>query len=105
MIFRVSPELTLNIVNKGLNTPEIFKEEGSELRSYDKSSALVVVFMLSPSEVDGATEKSGGKKDTMHSCSTKNFEVILTLLTKVVVIYVRFLQVSLRVFSLEWALS
>ena len=62
----------------------------------------MATLVLSPSEADGTTEEDGGKKGTIDPCDTRGFEVILTLLTKVVAIYMRFFRISLRGLSLEW---
>ena len=57
--------------------------------------------MLSPFEVDGITEEGGGKGSTIYLYGAWGFEIILTLLTKVVAIHVRFSEISLQDLSLE----
>ena len=57
------------------------------------------------SEADGTTEKGGGKKGMIYSCGARGFKIILTLLTKMVAIYVRFSGVGFWGPSFEWALS
>ena len=59
---------------------------------------------VSPSEADSATEKCGGKRGTIYLCGAWSFEIILTLLTKVVAIHVRFSGIGLRDSSLKWPL-
>ena len=64
----------------------------------------MALLVLSPSEADETTEEGGGEGDTIHPCGAKSFEIILTLLTKVVVIHVRFSGIGLWGSSFEWVL-
>ena len=68
-------------------------EENFKLKLCDKSETLVAVFLLSLSEADGVIKKCDSKKDTVYSCCTWGFKVILTLLIKVIAIYTRFFQI------------
>ena len=104
MIQGVLPKLTSDTVNEGLGTPEILPKENLELWSRDGSGAFVVALVLSLSEADRTTEKGGGKGDTIYPCGAGGIKIILTLLTKVVVIHVRFSGISFWGPSLEWAL-
>ena len=60
--------------------------------------------MLNPSEADRITKKGGGEGGIIHPCGIGGFEIILTLLTKIIAIYVGFFGVSFWGPSLEWAL-
>ena len=53
----------------------------------------MAAFVLSPLDTDGATEESGYKQDAIYLSSTKNFEIIFTLLTKVVTFYMRLIPI------------
>ena len=64
----------------------------------------MAAFVLSPSEADRTTEKGSSKEGTIYPCDARSFEIILTLLTKVVAIHVRFSGIGFRGLSLEWAL-
>ena len=66
LILRILPKLTLNIINKNLRTLKIFTKKDFELKLYDKGCALVIVLVLSPSEVDEATKKYGSKKSMVY---------------------------------------
>ena len=68
LVLGVLPKLTSDAVNKGLRASEVFSEEGLELGPRDRSDALVAALVLSISEADGTTEKSGGKGGTIHPC-------------------------------------
>ena len=57
--------------------------------------------MLSPSEADKTTEEDGGERGKIHPYGAGGFEIIFTLLTKVVTIHVRFSGVGLQGPSLE----
>ena len=70
LILGVFPKLTPNIVNKGLKTSKVFLKIGFEVKLYDKSSVFMVALLLNFSEADGAIEKYGGKKGTIHFCDT-----------------------------------
>ena len=54
----------------------------------------MAALVLSSSEADGTTEKSGGEGGIIHPCGAGGFEIILTLLTKIVAIHMRFSGVS-----------
>ena len=64
----------------------------------------MAALVLSPSEADGTTEEGGGEGGTIHPYSIGGFEIIRTLLTKMIAIYVRFSGVGFWGFSLKWAL-
>ena len=57
LILEAPLKLAPDTVDKGLRAYEIFPEEGFELWPCNRSGALVVALVLSPSEADGATEK------------------------------------------------
>ena len=59
---------------------------------------------MSSSEADGTTEEGGGKGGTIHPRGVGGFEIILTLLIKMVVIHVGFSGVGFQNPSLKWAL-
>ena len=105
LVLEVLPKLTPNTINEGLGTPEILLEESLELWPRDKSGAFVAAFVLSPSKADGTTEEDGGKEGTIYLCGARDFEIILTLQTKIVAIHVGFFGVGFRGLSLEWALT
>ena len=90
------------MVNEGLRILEVLLEEGFELWPRDRSGALVAALVLSPSEADGATEEWGCKWGTIHPSGAWSFEMVLTLLTKVTAIHVRFFWIGLWGSSLKW---
>ena len=65
----------------------------------------MATLVLSLSEADRIIKEGSSKGGMIHLCCTKGFEIILTLLAKVVAIHVRFFGISLQGPSLEWALS
>ena len=65
----------------------------------------MTALVLSPSEADRTTEEGGGERGTIHSYSTGDFEMILTMLTKMVAIHVGFFEVGFQGPNLEWTLS
>ena len=105
LVLGVPSKLTPNVVDEGLRIPEVLSEEGFELWPRDRSGALVAALVLSPSEADGATEEWGCEWGTIHPGSAWSFEIVLTLLTKVIAIYVRFPWIGLRGSSLKWLFS
>ena len=94
LILGVFSKLIPNIVNKDLRIPKILLEKDFEFWPHDWSNALVAALVLSPSKVDGTMKKRGCKWGTIHSGSTWNFKMVLTLLTKVIAIHVRFPWIS-----------
>ena len=71
-------------------------EKGFELRPYDRGGTLVAAFVLSLFGADKATQERNGKRNTVYACGARGFEVIFTLLIKVVAIYVGFTLIDLR---------
>ena len=63
-----------------------------------------MALVLSPSEADRTMEEGGGEGGTIHPNDAWGFEIILTLLTTVVAIHVRFSRVGFRGPNLEWVL-
>ena len=105
LVLRVFSKLAPDTIDKSLGVPKVFLEEVLKLRPRDWSSAFMVALVLGPSETDGATEKNGGKENTIHFYGAWSLEIIFTLLTKVIAIYVRFSGIGLRGLSFEQALS
>ena len=102
LVLGVPSKLILDIVNEDLRILEIFLEKDFEFWLHDWSGALVAALVLSLSEVDGAMNKWGCKWGMIHPNGAWSFEMILTLLTKVIAIYVRFPWIGLRRSSLKW---
>ena len=96
LILGVPSKLAPNTIDKGLEVPKVLLEEVLELRPRDRSGAFVAALMLGSSEADGGTEEGGGEGGTIHFCGAWGLEIIFTLLTKVVAIYVRFSGIGLR---------
>ena len=65
----------------------------------------MVALVLSSSEADGATEEWSCKWGIIHPGNAWSFEMILTLLTKVIPIHMRFLWIGLQGSSLKWLFS
>ena len=101
LVLAVSFKLIPDAINKGLKVSKVFLKENLEVRLCNQSGALMPLLMLGPSGIDTAIKKCGGKSSIIHSCSVEGFEIILRLLTKVVVIYVRFSGISLQGFSFK----
>ena len=104
LVLGVLSKLTSDTVNKSLEAPEIFPEEGIEFWPRDGSDAFVTLLVLSLSKADGATEEDGGKRDMIHPYGAWGLKIIFILLTKVVAIHVRFSGIGFRGPSLKWAL-
>ena len=104
MVLGIIFKLTPNAINKSLGISKIFLEESLKVGPRDRSGALVAALMLGSSEANSATKEYGSKGGTIHPCGTSDFEIILTLLIKVVAIYVGFSGLSLRGPSFEWLL-
>ena len=64
----------------------------------------MAALVLGPFEADSATKECGGKQGTIHSCDAWCLKIIFTLLTKVIIIYVRFSGIDIWGPDLEWAL-
>ena len=61
----------------------------------------MAALILSRSEADGNTEEGCGKTDTIYPCGAAGFEIILTLLTKIVTIHVGFSGAGFQGLTLE----
>ena len=104
LVLEIPSELTSDAIDKRLRVPDIFLEKSLELWPRYRSGVFVVALMLGPSKVDGATGEDGGKQVMIHPGGTCCFEVIFTLLTKMVVGYVEFSGISFRGPGLKWAI-
>ena len=105
LVLKVLSKLTPDAIDKGLGVPKVLSNEVFELRSRDRSGAFVTALALGLSEADGATEKNSGKGATIYPCDAWSFEIILTLLTKVIAIHVRFSEIVFQGPSFKWMLS
>lgn len=68
MILGLLLKLIPNIVNKGLRAFKVPMKKSFELRLHNRGGTLVSALVLSLFEANGAMEKYGGKKRTVHSC-------------------------------------
>ena len=66
LILRVFFKLTLDTINKGLETFKVFIEENFELKLYNQSSILIAAFVLSLSEANKATKNGDSKKNIIY---------------------------------------
>ena len=96
LVLKIPSKLALGAINKDLGVPKVLLGKVLELKPRNQSGAFVVTLVLGASEADGATEKCSGKRSTINSYSAKSFEMILTMLTIVVAIHMRFFGISFR---------
>ena len=104
LVLGVSFKLTPDAIDKSLRVAKIISEEGLKLRSYNWSSALVAAPVMGLFEADMAAEECSGKQGIINPGSAWCLEIILTLLTKMVKVYVRFFRIGIQGFSIEWAI-
>ena len=104
LILVVPPKLTLDVVNKGLRASNVLSEEGFKFWPRDGNGAFVAALVLSLSEADRTMKEDDGKGGTIYPYGAWDFEIILTLLTKMVAIHVGFSGVGFRGSSLKWTL-
>ena len=95
LVLGVPSKLTPDTINKGLGAPKVLSEEDFELWLCDESGAFVASLVLGSSEADGTMEEGGGKGGTIHPCGAWSLEIIFTLLTKIVAVYMRFSEIGL----------
>ena len=81
-------ELAVNAISKSLIISGIFLKEVLELRSCHLVLSLKATFILVPLLDHQSAEKQSGKRDSIESIGSSSFEVIFTLLTKLVAIQV-----------------
>ena len=84
---------------------KVFSKEGFKVRLCDGNGVFITMFILNLFDINKATEKWGSKQDTNHPNSARGFEMVLTLLTKVVAFYVKLAPVGFQDPSLKKALS
>ena len=104
VVLKISSKLAPDAINKGLGVSEIFLKEGLELKLCKWSGVFVAGLVLGLFEADSTIKEYNNKKSTIHSYSARDFEIILILQTKMVVIYVRFSGISIWGSSFEWAI-
>lgn len=66
MVLRVLSKLILDIFNKDLRCSKVFLEENFEVKSCDRSGALVATLILNPSKANKAIEIKSIKWGTIH---------------------------------------
>ena len=89
IMWRVTWPQHYNIINKNLRAFKVFLKESFKVGSYNESGTFVMTLILASSNANRATEKWGYKKDIIYYGSAKDFEMVFTLLTKVVTFYMR----------------
>lgn len=90
-----------NIINKSLEIFEIFLKKSFEYKLYNRSNVLVVLLMFGPPEVDSTTKKWSSKWDTIYFSSSKYLKIFFTLLTKMIIVYIRFCQICFRRYNIK----
>ena len=102
VILKVFSKFTPNTINKSLAVSKILSEENFKVRPHNRNGVFMVALLLNLFEADGLIEIWSGKKIIIYPSGAWCFEIIFILLTKVVVIYIRFSWISFQGFSLKW---
>ena len=66
MVLRVFFKLILYIINKILRISKVFLKKNFKIKLYDKNSALIVVFVLSPPKINNTIEKYAWKQNIFY---------------------------------------
>ena len=82
-------------------------KKGLELFPSDRDCALSLMFLLVllSTEVDAVMQKRCCKVNMVEVFGPSNSKMILTLLTKVIIFYVRLTTIDVRGFGLQWLLT
>ena len=83
---------------------KVFSEKYFEVELCNRKGNLMAALVLGLSEPNDTTKIWSGKHYIIHSGDIKNYEMILILLTKVIVVDMRFSQIDLWDFYVKWAL-
>lgn len=107
LILVVSLDFTPVIIYKRSGVAKIFTEKSFKfwLKYEDYPFVLVMVLVLCLLEADSPTKKRDGKWDMVRTCGPNSVKVILTLLTKVVIVHMRFPKIQVRKSSLDRSFS
>lgn len=85
-------DLSLVVIYKGLEISKVFTEEYLKFVSseQDRTVYILVLLILLLAKADLVLKKRYKKKNLVNTLSSCSVKVVLTLLTKVVVFYMRF---------------
>lgn len=76
----------------------MFLEKSFELWLCNTSNAMVAKLVLSQLKINGAKKKQSGKRNIIYLSFSWYLEIILILLTKIIIVYIRFFQVYFQRF-------
>lgn len=107
LVLRATFDLTPDAIYESLKVTEILPKEGLELNlDYrDCPFTLVTTLVLSPTETDISSKKRGFKRGAVRTSGSGCFKMVLTLLTEIIAVHVRFSIVQVRNPGFERALS
>ena len=96
-------DLSLIGIHKGLEVTQTSTEERLELvpRNWDKGLCFMSPLVLLPGKADPVPEEGRGKKNSGRPRDSGGSKVVLTLLTKVVAVYVGLSAIYVRRRSLQ----
>ena len=89
LVLKILPKLTADTVCKGSVVFKVCPEETLEFRLRKWSLFRRATLMLMPSLGHRTIQKQGGKKDAVGSVGSGVVKVVLTLLTKAVIVQVK----------------
>ena len=100
-------DLSLISVYKGLWVTQVLAEECLELVSCDQDKGLCIMspLLLLPTKADPVSEEEHGKENLSRPCSSSISKVVLTLLIKVVIVYMGLFAVYVRRAGLQLLLG
>ena len=105
LILGVSPELILNAFYKGLGIPAIFMDESLEFFPVDNNIRPFFLgmpaFVLCSASANSISKKKDRKRSAILSVGSSYIEIVFVLLTKPIVIQMRFSKIQVGKPSLE----
>lgn len=103
LILGVSLDFIPDVIYKRLRVNHIFTEKDLEFQPRYRCYpfALMTALILYLSKADNPTKEKGGKQDTIITYGPSGVKVILTLLTKVVAVYMKFPEIQVGKSSLK----
>ena len=100
LIPRVSTKFTIDAISKSLIISQVFSEKIFEF-GFSHWDPFRAMFILVPILNYCPKKKRGGKWDAVRSAGPSNIEMVLTLLTEAVAIFVQVSMIEIRESSFE----
>lgn len=103
LVLRIPLDFSPNVGHKSSRFFKTLPKKGFEFVPSRKNNivAFKLDFMLLPAKINPISEKQGHKRNMLRDCGTSGTEIVFTLLTEVIVLYIRVTMVLVTVLGFK----